>query len=167
MRKINKKNIAGFMVIEAAFSIFIVGIALVAFLAVLGAMYKTEFGKRDYVVAANLAQEGIELVRNIRDNKWKAGSVDGFSGFPGGDYCVDYSGAGSNCANKLYRNDNTGLYTYDSTNAKITKFSRKIVISGSGETRVIKSSITWKPSGAVNNTTIEMEDTLYAWANPE
>ena len=162
----------GFMVIEAAFSIFIVGIALVAFLAVLGAMYKTEFGKRDYVIATNLAQEGIELVRNVRDNNWKTpGVTDGFvAPFPAtGDYCVDYSGPpATNCANKLYRNNNTGLYTYSSTNAKITKFSRKVVIKNSGaDAKEITSTVTWKPSGATTEVKIVMEDTLYAWANPE
>ena len=163
MRKINKKNIAGFMVIEAAFSIFIVGVALVAFLMVLSMMYKTEFGKRDYVVATNLAQEGIEIVRNIRDSSWKTGGTNGFSGFPSGDYCVDYLGTTHSCADKLKIRD--GFYEYAS--GVETKFSRKIVIGGSGETRTVKSSVIWKPSGATSEATIEMEDTLYAWADPE
>ena len=152
------------MVIEAAFSIFIVGIALVAFLTVLGMMYKTEFGKRDYVIATNLAQEGIEIIRNTRDNNWKAlGMTDGFSGFPAGDYCVDYLGVTHSCADKLKMKN--GFYEY--TNGVETKFSRKIIISGSGDTRNVLSIVTWKPSGATIDTEIKIVDTLYAWANPE
>ncbi len=162
----------GFMMIEAVFSIFITGIALVAFLNVLGIMYKAEFNKRDYVIATNLAQEEIELVRNIRDNNWKTsgkafdcpGDPLGCHVFPSnGNLCIDYSMTNSiSCDTKdkrqLYIN-NDEFYQYDSSNAHATKFYRYFILSGSGDSRIITVSVTW------DNNEIKVQDTLYAWAD--
>lgn len=167
------------MMIEAVFSVFIVGAVLVTFLAVMGNIYTQEFGKRDYVIAANLAQEGIEIVRNIRDNNWKASPAKkafDLPSFPsnavgGTNYCVAYNGdysAGApiSCtiaASKLYKNVND---FYDHVvGGGTTKFSRRVNIAGSGDTRAINSTVTWRPSGALNDTSITMTDTLYAWGD--
>jgi type II secretory pathway pseudopilin PulG len=164
----------GFMMVEAVFSIFITGIALVAFLNVLGVMYKTEFEKRDYVIATNLAQEEIELVRNVRDNNWKAsgkafdcpGNASGCYSFPkSGTLCIDYSAVHSTyCvaggSNSLLYLNNDNFYTYDSTNNnQPTKFYRSFSLSGDDDSRTVKVDVTW------NNNKIEISDTLYAWAN--
>lgn len=168
MSKINKKNKAGIMLIESLFAVFIVGIVFVSFLTVLTRVYNVEFSKRDYVIATNLAQEGIELVRNIRDNNWKLSfAVDGFSTLPSGSYCVDYLYTSGGCASKLYRNTSTGFYGYNSVNAIISRFSRNIVISGSGDSRTVRSTVAWRSPGTMIDTQIIVDDTLYAWANPE
>lgn len=165
----------GFMMIEAIFSVFIVGIVLVTFLTVMGNIYTQEFGKRDYVIAANLAQEGIEIVRNIRDNNWK-NNKNAFDGttFPanasgGTNYCIDYNDNYSaappticvDITTKL--KNNSGFYEYNTGTA--TKFSRYVRVSGSGDNRSITSTVTWRPSGATSDTKIIMTDTLYAWGD--
>jgi len=168
MSKINKKNKAGIMLIESLFAVFIVGIVFISFLTVLTRVYNVEFSKRDYVIATNLAQEGIEIVRNIRDNNWKLLNVDGFSSpFPSGSYCVDYLGTSSSCASKLYKKTNAGFYGYSSSNAIISRFSRNIVISGGGDSRTVISTVTWRSPGTMIDTKIIESDILYAWANPE
>jgi len=180
MRKMilkNKKSNSGFMMIEAVFSIFIVGAVLVTFLAVMGNVYTQEFGKRDYVIATNLAQEGIEIMRNIRDNNWKSGK-DAFTNPPfpanvsgGTNYCVDYNDNYSNnaptiCADTTTKlKNNNGFYRYSASGTN-TKFSRYVRISGSGDKRIITSIVIWRPSGATGDTSITMTDTLYAWGDP-
>ncbi len=162
----------GFMMVEAVFSIFITGIALVAFLNVLGIMYKAEFNKRDYVIATNLAQEEIELVRNVRDNNWKIsgkafdcpGNPSGCYSFPSnGNLCIDYSmehsfPCGTDDSRQLYIN-NDEFYQYGSLNAHATKFYRYFILSGSGDSRTITVDVIW------DNNKIEVQDVLYAWAD--
>ena len=176
MQKTNKKNKTGFIMIEAAFAIFIVGGALLVFMNVLGLMYRAEFSKRDYVIAANLAQEGVELVRNLRDNNWKSGRL-GFAlaatgGIfpPNGNYCRDYLGtlAAGGCGDKLRVVTATGFYRYAGGGGTVdSKFSRTINIAnaGGGQNRLITSTVTWQPVGSATNTTIEVTDILSAWAN--
>lgn len=155
--KKNKFDRQGFLMIEAAFSIFIVGVILITFLAVMGSVYRTEFAKRNHVVAANLAQEGIEIVRNIRDNNWKNGDNAFDAPFPAGPtYCVDYLGTVGVCANTLNKNANN-FYGYAA--GDMTRFSRNIVISGVGDSRLVTVTVTW------NGNSIVLSDTLYAWGD--
>lgn len=154
------------MMIEAVFSIFIVGVILITFLTVMGSVYRTEFAKRDLVIASNLAQEGIEIVRNIRDNNWKASPVKlAFaSPFPadGNGYCVAYNGnysaaSPTTCGGSLLKNNN-GFYEHGSGTA--TKFSRRINIGTNPDgSKLITSTVTW------DSKTITMTDSLYAWGD--
>lgn len=157
-----KKNQAGFMMIEAAFSIFIVGTILITFMAVMASVYRTEFAKRDLIIASNLAQEGIEIVRNIRDNNWKQGKK-AFIAAPflsDGNYCVDYFGTSAgNCSDKFKIDATNGFYNYSSGSA--TKFSRTIAIAGTGESRLLTVTVNWDSKNIV------MTDTLYAWGDQE
>lgn len=161
--------------IEAVFSVFIVGAVLVTFLMVMGNIYTQEFGKRDYVIATNLAQEGIEIVRNIRDNNWKNNKTAFASPFPanGTGYCIVYSGDYSSlspqtgCGSTSVKlKNNNGFYEYVS--GANTKFSRKVDIASNpidSTAKDITSTVTWRPSGALNDTSITMTDTLYAWGD--
>ncbi len=174
----NRKRKAGYMLIEAVIATFIVGIVLVTFLTVMAASYRTEFAKRDIIIASNLAQEEIEIVRNHRDNNWKNG-CKAFGGqgldssqcsgggwvFPSGATyrCIDYlSTTGSvDCSNpnsrKLYLKDN--FYQYGSSGATATKFSRYFNITGNNDSRRIDVVVTW------DGKSITMSDTLYAWGD--
>ena len=175
--KRNKFDKHGFMMIEAVFATFIVGVILVTFLAVMGSSYRTEFAKRDLIVATNLAQEGIELVRNIRDNNWKKCSVatnpcpsyrKAFGApFPSNDsgYCFVYNGdyrsshPTHGCESTKLRLTSGGFYQYATGTS--TKFSRNISIEGDDDSRTITSTVSW------SGKRITMEDTLYAWGDAE
>ena len=158
-----KKNQAGFMMIEAAFSIFIVGTILITFMAVMASVYRTEFAKRDLIIASNLAQEGIEIVRNTRDNNWKQNKKAFDPPFlSSSNHCVDYYGNVVVCGNKFRINTANGFYQYPvSAGDMVTKFSRTINISDGGESRVVTSVVSW------DSKSISMTDTLYAWGDQE
>ncbi|MFZ2626129.1 MAG: hypothetical protein WAX81_00395 [Candidatus Moraniibacteriota bacterium] len=185
----NKKNRLGYMLIEAVIATFIVGIVLVTFLTVMAASYRTEFSKRDIIIASNLAQEGIEIVRNIRDNNWKTcinGTVpcpankSAFdSPFPGNGsgFCVFYSSDFSSIAptatcgaTTLCRNNTTGFYSNAcGAGTTVTTFRRNITLVNGPSTpatdsRIITSTVTW---GTTSNKTLTMTDTIYSWGNTE
>ncbi len=181
----NKKNRSGYMLIEAVIATFIVGIVLVTFLTVMAASYRTEFSKREIIIASNLAQEGIEIVRNIRDNNWKtcrAGDPpcnDGFKSppFPANNsgFCIFYNSDFSinapvlGCGGAiLCRNNTTGFYSNAcGVGTTATKFKRNITISNGPsipltDSRTITSIVTWGSSN-----TLTMTDTIYSWGNIE
>ena len=168
-----KKKSRGYILIEATFSIFVVGLTLIAFIQVMSKMFVFEFNKRDAIIASNLAQEGVEIIRNIRDNNWKSGH-DAFYANPflaNGTYRVAYNNAGvisGNLTMKLRRHKINGFYSYDGgANNVDTKFSRTVQIEVNGDSRIIISTVTWRPSGSSSAVTTVVEDDLYAWGNPE
>lgn len=166
MSKKKIQNRSGFMMIEAVFSIFIVGVILVTFMAVMASSYRTEFAKRDLIVASNLAQEGIEIVRNIRDNNWKATPakkafeapfpVDGPHGF---DYEDNTVYSSSSCS--VLRGHTGGFYNCPAGGGAPTKFSRTVTITTNGSAKDIISVVTWNGGSQ----SLTMKDTLYPWGD--
>lgn len=65
-----KKTKKGFSFIESMLSVFLVSVGLIVSVKLLTAGLAQSFNSRDQFVASLLAQEGAELVRNIRDNNW-------------------------------------------------------------------------------------------------
>lgn len=107
---------------------------------------------KNNLIASSLAQEGIELVRNIRDTNWLSGQA--FDSYlSDGTYRMDYRGSRpvpttDISQNKLYLKD--GLYLHDNggeLELTPTIFSRQIVInklsSYQGEPLQVRSIISW------------------------
>ena len=108
---------------------------------------------RNQIIATELVQEGIELVRNMRDNNWAA-NVDTFHNFPGSSSIlsetgciIDYNSSSLNCgggnSGQLYMSGN--FYAITSTSNK-TKFYRNISIvydSNPPNTAQITSMVIW------------------------
>ena len=74
----NKKLIPdtkfGFTLIELLVTIFLVSVGLIGVMAFFNASLESQFDAKNEVIAAGLAQEGVELVRNIRDYNILAGN---------------------------------------------------------------------------------------------
>jgi hypothetical protein len=76
MKKINiigvgvKKNKKAFSLLESILSVFLVSMGLVVSIKLLTLGVSQSMKNRDQFTASLLAQEGVELVRNIRDNNW-------------------------------------------------------------------------------------------------
>ena len=66
------KNNKGFTIIELIISIFILSVGLVGVFNALSVVTVLTAGSADRVTATYLAQEGMEIVRNIRDTNWLA-----------------------------------------------------------------------------------------------
>lgn len=179
---------------EAILAVFIVGTTFTVFMTVLSKTYGSESRNRDYVIASGLAQEGIEIARNIRDNNWKEGQAGFDSSAPDGttfnfatpssnsacyQFAYNYKDisttrvSGNNdCSYKTTGTDrlfpisidSNGLYGYGGTQ---TKFRRGIKIKGDGDSREVESIVYWIPSESSTATSVSVTDTLYDWADKQ
>jgi len=173
--KIFKKNklvqSQGFTVVEALIAVAVTSIGLVAILGVTVYALSISRVSPDEVIAANLAQEGIEVIRNIRDTNllegvfWRENispvaapwmlRIKLNSTSTGSDLIImtapqaggsalecTTKGGGNNC--RLYL-DSNGFYSHDSS-GQPTKFHRlvyNLYNPGLNEVR-IKSSVAWQ-----------------------
>lgn len=169
-------NNRGFTLIELVIAIFILVFAIIGVYNAFSTVVVLTTGASSRFTAAYLAQEGIEIVRNMRDNNWlnsldwKTGLSDVNTDCSNGceaDYKTgtssevtplrDYPTGG----NKL-KIDSNNFYSYDPTGGSETKFKRKIIITPQGD-NVLKVSvlITWKEKD--ENFEIGAEEYLYNW----
>jgi prepilin-type N-terminal cleavage/methylation domain-containing protein len=139
---LEKNRKKGFSLVEVMLAVFILVVALVVFIQVIAKSIDHSSESRDTIIASGLAQEGVELVKNIRDNNFLGGNGNIFAELGATENCaIDYdkdSCSGSDT--KLYFAD--GLYNINGGTE--TKFSRQIVIEGEGTTRTITSMIIWE-----------------------
>lgn len=137
-RNLSQKN-KGFTIIEIVISILISSIAIAGIFSALLMISILTSDTADRLTATYLAQEGVEIVRNIRDQNWL---ITGNSWNNKLDVCslgceVDYSmggdGAIRGATGRYLRTDNTnGFYIYEepsSPNSSKTKFERRIIIT--------------------------------------
>ena len=136
-KKLNK----GFTIVEVAISIFVLSIAVIGVYSAftLVALLTSDIEER--FIGVYLAQEGIEIIRNIRDTKWVLDSENGWdeaiSIYDDGG-CMD-NGCETDIDQSLspwvvtgdeqgtYLNiDENGFYGYSGNT--LTKFKRKIII---------------------------------------
>lgn len=59
-----------FSLVEIIITVFIVGVALTAAVLLIASSFRTSVSVKNLLIASHLAQEGIELARNIRDGNW-------------------------------------------------------------------------------------------------
>ncbi len=169
-----KKN--GFTIIELVIALFVLTVAVIGVYNAFSIMVVTTAQMSDRFTAAYLAQEGIEIIRNMRDNNWLQGKpdwLDGLSGcesgcqidFMAGQTLTSYSDSG-------YLNiDSNGFYFYSAINPAPTKFKRKITITPNGD-HILKIAVAvfWEEKPTIVNIdfpvkpgSITAEDYLYNW----
>lgn len=152
------KNGSGFSFIEVIISIFLITVGLVASVDLITNGLRDSIDSRDQLIAAGLSQEGVELVRNVRDNNWVQG-VDSFTDFPAtsGEICwLGFtSGVDSMSCGTPAPETGDDIYAYSSSFYGInnslpgstkTKFQRRIIVEGGGAStsdRQIYSVVTW------------------------
>lgn len=154
--------------------IFAIGITIIALMAILALLrYVIVAGRysADRFVATNLAMEGIEIVRAIRDSNWLATSPPKTwnEGLDAGEYLVDYRNTSLlPFANQFLNISNIdpypkGYYSYDA--GQPTKFKRKITLDPAStgcsdypdDCISVLSEVTWGANSVV------LEDRLYNW----
>ncbi len=141
MRKnFKKNNTKGFSFIEVMFVVFILSTALVVFIQVITKSMGHSMESRDTIIAAGLAQEGVELVKNIRDNNW-ANKREAFIGLGTNPCVISYNSDSCNSGDVKLNFNNNNFYTHDSGSA--TKFSRRITITGT-DIKTVTSMVIWE-----------------------
>lgn len=161
-----KKDIAkkqGFSLLDVVMATGFIVVCMTSFLVLQRYIVWAARLSQDRLVAANLAQEGFEVVRNIRDNNWEL-SLNWNSGLTAGEYRVQYDSA------SLIPYSSTplllgSLYGYSSGTA--TKFYRRIIINDtdancqSPDCLTLVSEVTWKVLGRDYSEIVEGR--LYNW----
>lgn len=119
---------------------------------------------KNNLIAANLAQEGLEIVRNIRDKDWHLGNSFGAS-LANGNYLVDWDSQSLLSFSDIFlKKDSNGLYGYQT--GQDTIFKRKIIIENSGQNpatveKVAKVEISWQEKSGPK--LIQAELRLFNW----
>lgn len=152
MTRCKIKNHKGFSLIESMVGVFIASGVFIVFLAILPKVIQTETQAQRTLIATNLAQEGIEMIRNLRDNNLKNNACTAFGG-PSASGCVTFP---TGIVEPSFLND-----TFSSTQINMPQsiFTRTISISGSSDNRVITSTVSF---GGKN---VPIQSTLYAWGD--
>ena len=147
----NKKEKKAFFLIEVMLAIFLVLVGFLTVISLASSGLRESMDSRDQIIAGLLAQEGAELVRNIRDNNWVTGG-NSFNNLPNNnnDCLVDMNSSeiiNGNCTKDFselqlwYKNN---FYTIDPSNPFVaTKFHRKIDFDINGNRLTITSMVVW------------------------
>lgn len=166
------KATKGFSLIELMVCVLIISIGLIGVLSLVMQNIQAQSINKNALIASQLAQEGIELVRNVRDSNWLITDNDWDEDIVSdGSYAIDYRGrdyiinTSESVGEKLYINTN-GYYTHDSVGNSSTIFSRlisvnKVEITSTSTYLDIKSTVQWKERGSDHNYVAEVY--LYDW----
>ena len=115
------------------------------------------------LIASNLSQEGIEVIRNVRDTNWLNGAVFD-NNLSAGIWRVQWDTVGGGLmavgSNPVLKKNN-GIYNY--TAGTDTLFRRTITISkpNSGEL-ILTSSVMWIERGNISRN-LSTESHLFDW----
>lgn len=187
-----KKLQNGFSTPEVILSIFLVSVGMVAIMAVMTNILRYSYQNQDVIIATALAQEGLELVRNIRDNDFAAGGT----GFPTSGPSNSFDTNQPNCRTdwneirvfcrngwspSTIRYDlqlGTGLYNHDGLGGGQGEYSRYLYIKYDDtvgqEKALVRSFVTWGSGAAppddgttgactMVNSCVFLETTLTSW----
>lgn len=171
---------SGFTLLETLFAILIFSAALVSLLAISSKGIRATYQVNNETTALYLAQEGLEVVRNIRDSNFNLTSAPvgttpiSQSGVPWDgliDQCVDtpcevtYQGplpSVAPCSTCEVLKDNSGFYVNGSGTS--TGFRRMIRLVPQGNDQdeyLVTSQVTWNAQGTQRE--VELQTLLKKW----
>lgn len=158
MFEFKEKN-KGFSLIGVIVTLFIVSVGLTSVITLTSTALNTSNTSKMRLIAASLAQEGIEVVRDIRraNVEWDTW----YSAISNGDYRVQYNNASLLAfVDTPLKIDTNNYYQYD--NGNNSPFSRKITFTKlSANELKVSVEIKWKLRGQWSYLTIE--DRLWNW----
>lgn len=151
---------------EVVIAVAVIVIALASSIALISFSVSSIRTGKAKIIAVSLAQEGLEIVRNIRDSNWLPPNYkrkpenwrDGLE--EGLNWQVQYNRTDIFSGDDFLRRDGNGFYRYDT--GSVTPFKRKITIEyiGNNQIKVI-SEVTWQEKG--RSYAIGVEDRLWNW----
>ena len=158
----NKEKTKGFTLLEMLLSLLVIVIGVLgAFTAVARYSQNTQQEKEN-LVASYLCQEGIEIVKNVRDTNWVNGTTWS-TGLAAGNYEADYQSglvALSGDPRKLYIDGATNFYKYEAspTGNTETPYTRVIAITANGADELdIVVTVTW------SSNTMVVKQNIFNW----
>lgn len=159
----------GFTLIEVLVAIFILTVGVVGVFALINQALVSSSILINRLIASYLAQEGLEIMRNIRDTNWlesAAGAWD--NGFPNAPCGVQYdkNSCPAAWADEYLKINNNGFYNHQ--NGIDTPFKRRISITkrdltgdGDPDMMKVKVIVTWEGRGRTH--TFMAQENIYNW----
>lgn len=161
------RNKSGFSLIEIMAVLLIVSLGIIGVANLATQSIQAQTINRGSIVAYQLAQEGLEIVRQIRDTNWLQ-SLNWKTGMDSGTYCLDHKSAvlrpvSSLNECKLYFDNNKWYYApiAVSTDMVFSGFRRIVVINAATSSATITSIVSWDDRSKVFHYEVETE--LYDW----
>ena len=161
MRKLNRQ---GFTLMEVIVALGVIIAALVGVMTLVTFSVSSIRVTKSRIIASNLAQEGLEIVRNIRDNNWlnyKRSAGNWRDGLAPGNYLVQFDTENLLVFSvTLLKINSAGRYQYNSGSG--TPFYRKISIEHIDNNQIkVVSQIDWQENG--KNHLVKAETRFYNW----
>jgi Tfp pilus assembly protein PilV len=159
--KRNYHKEAGFTLVEALVSLLVLTMGLVPAYFLSSSSEIVADDIKNNLIAANLAQEGVEVIHAIRDTNWFASQAFN-NGLGAGDYEAEWNsglplGASQD---RFLRVDANGRYNY--TTGTTTPFKRMIRIAAvSAQEFKVTSIVTW--TTRKRDKSVQVESHLFDW----
>jgi len=154
----------GQTLIETITAVTIISMSLVAILSLgtISIYYGTQ--SKEEVIASNLAREGIEIVRTIRDSNWLDPDKSAFDGISDGDWIVEYnntslsvaadSGSITNCNNCVLFFNNFYQHTASGSSTPYKRLV-KVEPTANPDIKHITSTVLWTIKTRVRSYSLE------------
>jgi prepilin-type N-terminal cleavage/methylation domain-containing protein len=156
----------GFTIIEIIVVLAIVSIGLIGVISLMGRNIQVERNNKNFLVASMLAQEGLELARNIRDTNWYSGTAWDNNLVLDNTYTIDYNSGPDATVNSI--NDpgarlylNGGFYDHNSAGGILTPYARLITSTAGANYVTVVVSVQWMDAGRTQK--YEATTLLYNW----
>ncbi len=153
----------GFTMIEVMVAVFIIAIGVLASYTVIQGFIYSAHQSALRLEASYLAQEGIEIVNNIRNENW-VNQRDWRAGLPAGNWEADYTShslLSQYSDNDFLSISNNGFYGYG--HSRKIPFQRKISISYDNNDKMdVAVSVYWQYQGKTKGPFV-VKEILYNW----
>lgn len=147
--------------IEVIVAIAVLGVGIAGVLALISRTISAGTAAGDRMIAANLAQEGIEVVRGLRDANYIQGNAYD-KGFSAGTNCVNFDSTSldAGCTQGITLNWDGSHYTH--APGASSKFFRNLDMATTTDS---DGEIFWRIQSTMSwdNSDLTAEDHLYDW----
>lgn len=162
-----KRPAAAFTLIEVIAVLFVISLGLLGVLSLIVQNIQSQSINKNTLIAYQLAQEGIELIRKTRDTNWNLGTWDlGFPGLSSSDnYYMSYTDDSptkvSAADDIILKQDAEGFY-YHGLDGTASGFSRNIYLSRISQDNIlVRVTVYW--SDYARERSYVLETMLYDW----
>jgi Tfp pilus assembly protein PilV len=168
-----RRSRRAFSLVEIIVILFIISLGLMAILSLIIQNIQSQSYNRNNLTAYQLAQEGIEMIRKVRDSNWKVSAAFtlGLATTTGTTYqnYMDYRDTWPHDASAnptlltILKQDSAGLYFHDSVSPATTSpFSRLIRTKKLDNNSLqVNSVVSWQDHN--RNYSYDLETILYNW----
>lgn len=165
------KDQKGLTLVEALVTLVVLSLGLIPAVAILASSTRISSLIKNNLIAANLAQEGVEVIRSLRDANWFANLAfsNGLQGYWRVQWDTNFSTSplqpiGSNPPLKFH--PSTGIYDYSTGIDGIdTNFKRSVSVAMTANTcnceLIVVSRVDWTQYGRTRTQNVEAH--LFDW----